>query len=640
MLLFKGTATSFVEETSFNRIVETMIGASMEVFGRRPGASEINSWQNSLRMMALVTERMGIADSGVAVEYQLPGTSRRLDVMYTGHNGFGIPQAVIVELKQWEKCSAGDGDKVVTFVARRDRDVLHPSVQVDQYKQYLRDQNTAFQDKSGLGFGLESCAFLHNYEFNDNDALLDEKFVPVIKSSPLFGKRNVPELIEFLKVNIKQGDGEKLLNRILKAPLRPSRKLLLEVNRVIKEKSEYILIDNQVVAFNRIMVEAKRSLKSQKDVAIIVKGGPGTGKSVIALNVMAELAKMGKNVHYATGSKAFTETLRKIVGTRAAQQVKFFNSYSTQPRKSLDVLICDEAHRIRQTSNNRFTPKAKRSSFSQTEELFEVAKTLVFFIDDKQVVRPGEIGNSREIHEFAATRGIKTYEIELSAQFRCQGSDGFVNWVNHTLQIEETANTVWVPTDLFDFQILDTPEELENAIKKKVESGNTGRITAGFCWEWSDPDSSGNLLNDVVIGSFERPWDAKPGAGKLAKGIPSASLWAHDPNGINQIGCVYTAQGFEFDYVGVIFGNDLVYRKGQGWVGQKDESHDKMVKRSKDQFADFTKNAYRVLLTRGIKGCFVYFMDQETREYFESRIISNKDIEKYLTTASIDAAGG
>jgi DUF2075 family protein len=450
----------------------------------------------------------------------------------------------------------------------------------------------------------------------------------------------VPELIEFLKVNIKKGDGEKLLNRILKAPLRPSRKLLLEVNRVIKEKSEYILIDNQVVAFNRIMVEAKRSLKSQKDVAIIVKGGPGTGKSVIALNVMAELAKMGKNVHYATGSKAFTETLRKIVGTRAAQQVKFFNSYSTQPRKSLDVLICDEAHRIRQTSNNRFTPKAKRSSFSQTEELFEVAKTLVFFIDDKQVVRPGEIGNSREIHEFASMRGIKTYEIELSAQFRCQGSDGFVNWVNHTLQIEETANTVWVPTDLFDFQILDTPEELENAIKKKVESGDTGRVTAGFCWEWSDPDSSGNLLNDVVIGSFERPWDAKPGAGKLAKGIPSASLWAHDPNGINQIGCVYTAQGFEFDYVGVIFGNDLVYRKGQGWVGQKDESHDKMVKRSKDQFADFIKNAYRVLLTRGIKGCFVYFMDQETREYFESRIVSNKDIEKYLTTASIDAAGG
>jgi len=630
MLLFKGTATSLIEETSFNRIVETMVGASLEVFGRRPGPSEIHSWQNSLRMMALVTERMGIADSGVAVEYQLPGTSRRLDVMYTGHNGAGNPQAVIVELKQWEKCSAGEGDKVVTFVAQRDRDVLHPSVQVDQYKQYLRDQNTAFQEHTGLGYGLASCAFLHNYDFLKNDPLLETKFETVLKESPLYGKRDVQELIEFLKSNIKKGEGEKVLHKILKAPLRPSRKLLLEVNRVIKDKSEYILIDNQVVAFNRIMVESKKSLKTKKDVAIIVKGGPGTGKSVIALNVMAELAKMGKNVHYATGSKAFTETLRKIVGTRAGQQIKYFNSYSTQPKKSLDVLICDEAHRIRITSNNRFTPKSRRSSCTQTEELFDVAKTLVFFIDDKQVVRPAEIGNSREIHEFAAKRGIKTYEIELSAQFRCQGSDGFVNWVNHTLQIEDTANTVWIPTDLFDFQILDSPDELEVTIKKKVECGHTGRVTAGFCWEWSDPDSTGNLLNDVVIGSFQRPWDAKPGAGKLAKGIPSASLWAHDPNGIDQIGCVYTAQGFEFDYVGVIFGKDLVYRKDKGWVGQKEESHDAMVKRSKEQFADFIKNAYRVLLTRGIKGCYVYFLDQETREYFESRIVTNKEIQKYI----------
>jgi DUF2075 family protein len=630
MLLYKGTAASFVEETCFNRIVETMIGASLEVFGRRPGPSEIHSWQNSLRMMALVTERMAIADSGVAVEYQLPGTSRRLDVMYTGHNGAGNPQAVIVELKQWEKCSPGEGDKVVTFVAQRDRDVLHPSVQVDQYKQYLRDQNTAFQEQIGLGYDLASCAFLHNYEFLKNDPLLDEKFDSVLKESPLYGKRDVQKLIEFLKGKIKKGEGEPVLDKILKAPLRPSRKLLLEVNRVIKEKSEYILIDNQVVAFNRIMVEAKKSIKSKKDVAIIVKGGPGTGKSVIALNVMAELARMGKNVHYATGSKAFTETLRKIVGTRASQQIKYFNSYSTQPKKSLDVLICDEAHRIRITSNSRFTPKSRRSSCTQTEELFDVAKTLVFFIDDKQVVRPAEIGNSREIYEFAARRGIKTYEIELSAQFRCQGSDGFVNWVNHTLQIEETANTVWVPTDLFDFQIFDSPEKLEAAIKMKVDCGNTGRVTAGFCWEWSDPDSSGNLLNDVVIGGFQRPWDAKPGAGRLAKGIPSASLWAHDPNGINQIGCVYTAQGFEFDYVGVIFGKDLVYRKDKGWVGQKEESHDVMVKRSKEQFSDFIKNAYRVLLTRGIKGCYIYFMDDETRHYFESRIVTNKEIQKYL----------
>ena len=630
MLLFKGTAASFVEETSYNRIVETMVGAFIEVYGRRPSQSEIHAWQNSLRMMALVTQKMGIDDSGVAVEYQLPGTSRRLDVMYTGHDNGGRPQAVIVELKQWEQCTPGEGDKVVTFVGQRERDVLHPAVQVSQYRQYLRDQNTAFHENRGSSCGLESCAFLHNYDLKETDPLFDLKFQTVLKESPIYGKDDVPDLMGFLKKSIQQGKGGKVLDNILKAPLQPSRKLLLEVSRVIKEKSEYILIDDQVVAYNRIMVEAEKSLKKKEKAAIIVKGGPGTGKSVIALNVMADLSRKGKNVHYVTGSKAFTETLRKILGARVGQQVKYFNSYSASTKGAIDLLICDEAHRIRQTSNSRFTPRAKRSNKTQTAELFHAAKVPVFFIDDKQVVRPGEIGNSASIKKYADEQGIKTYEIELSAQFRCRGSDAFVNWINHTLQIEETANPVWIQSELFEFKIIDSPQELEDQIRKKVNEGNTGRVTAGFCWEWSDPDSNGNLLNDIVIGDYKRPWDAKNDVGKLAPGIPRAALWAHDPNGINQIGCVYTAQGFEFDYVGVIFGKDLVYRKGQGWVGVKEESHDKTVKRSKEQFVEFVKNTYRVLLTRGMKGCYVYFMDDETRKHFESRVVPSEEIERYL----------
>lgn len=630
MLLFKGTASSFVEETSYNRIVETMVGAFIEVYGRRPSESEVHAWQNSLRMMALVTQKMNVEDSGVAVEYQLPGTSRRLDVMYTGHDPLGHPKAVIVELKQWEKCSPGEGDKVVTFVAQRERDVLHPSVQVSQYRQYLRDQNTAFQEGKGLAYGLESCAFLHNYDLRKNDPLFEPKFLSVLKENPVYGKDDVPALLHFLKKSIEKGKGQQLLENIIKAPLQPSRKLLLEVSRVIKSKSEYVLIDDQLVAYNRIMVEAEKSLKNKKRAAIIVKGGPGTGKSVIALNVMADLSRKGKNVHYVTGSKAFTETLRKILGSRVGQQVKYFNSYSAASKGGIDLLICDEAHRIRQTSNSRFTPKVKRSDKTQTEELFYAAKVPVFFIDDKQVVRPGEIGNSSTIKKYADELGIKTYEIELNAQFRCKGSDAFVNWINHTLQIEETANPVWLKSETFEFKIMDSPHELEQQIKYQVNLGNTGRVTAGFCWEWSDPDSDGNLLDDVVIGDYKRPWDAKNDVGKLAPGIPRAALWAHDPNGINQIGCVYTAQGFEFDYVGVIFGKDLVYRRDKGWIGVKEESCDKTVKRSKEQFVEFVKNTYRVLLTRGMKGCYVYFMDEETRHYFESRVVSNKEIQKYL----------
>ena len=146
-------------------------------------------------------------------------------------------------------------------------------------------------------------------------------------------------------------------------------------------------------------------------------------------------------------------------------------------------------------------------------------------------------------------------------------------------------------------------------------------MTAGFCWSWSQPERDGALVEDVIIGDFKRPWNAKPDAKKLAKGIPKAPLWAYDPNGINQVGCVYTIQGFEFDYVGIIFGKDLVYNFGtQRWEGHPEHSEDPTVKRSKDRFTDLVKNTYRVLLSRGMKGCYVYFMDKDTENFFKSRI--------------------
>jgi hypothetical protein len=395
------------------------------------------------------------------------------------------------------------------------------------------------------------------------------------------------------------------------------------VSNVIKGKSEYVLLDEQLVVYDRVLTTARRRFHDSKPAAIIVRGGPGTGKSVIAINLMADLLRAGYNAHYATGSRAFTETLRKVIGTRGSPQFKYFNSYTDAEPTAVDVLICDESHRIRETSNSRFTKI--RSSKSQVEELLQAGKVCVFFLDDQQTVRPAEIGNSAYIKERAEALGAQVSEYDLEVQFRCGGSDAFVNWVNHTLQIRRTANPIWTGTEGFDFRIFTGPKQLEDAIRQKVSEGSTARVVAGFCWEWSDPDKDGNLLEDVVIGDYRRPWDAKPDAGRLAKGIPKASLWAYDPNGINQVGCVYTAQGFEFDYVGVIFGKDLVYRfENQGWTGDKTNSHDAVVKRSKDKFADLVKNTYRVLLTRGLKGCFVHFMDKETEMFFRSRM----EIEK------------
>jgi len=309
---------------------------------------------------------------------------------------------------------------------------------------------------------------------------------------------------------------------------------------------------------------------------------------------------------------------------RAGALFKYFNSFRDADSEPFDVLICDEAHRIRETSDDRFTRKDDRADRAQVDELISAAKVSVFFIDDLQVVRPGEIGSAELIRASAERLGADLDEFELETQFRCQGSDTYVSWIENTLELRRTPDVIWNPDEEFDFDVVDSPHELEAIIREKAAEGFTARLTAGFCWPWSSPNPDGSLVDDVVIGDWRMPWNAKPDSGRLAKGIPKSNFWAIDPAGIDQVGCIYTAQGFEFDHVGVIFGRDLVYRPREGWVGQIEHSHDSQIrrnlKRSAVPFTDLVKHAYRVLLTRGLLGCYVYFEDATTRDFFLSRI--------------------
>jgi uncharacterized protein len=431
----------------------------------------------------------------------------------------------------------------------------------------------------------------------------------------------VPKLQNFLAAHLSGGKGGEVLRRVEESTVRPSKKLMDHVAQMIRGQKEYVLLDEQMVVYQRVLAAASTTSDARKRTVVLVKGGPGTGKSVIAINLMADLLTRGLDANYATGSRAFTTTLRKVIGNRGSAQFKYFNSYAEAKPGQVDVLIADEAHRIRENSSNRYTPKAKRSVTPQIEELIAASKTSVFFIDDRQIVRPGEVGSSELILATAKKKKCAVYEYKLEAQFRCSGSDAFVNWIDNTLGIERTANILWTGEERFEFKIFDSPGSLERAIRVHAEAGATARLVAGFCWPWSDPRRDGNLVEDVVVGNWKRPWNAKPEATHLAKGIPKAVLWANDPAGIDQVGCVYTAQGFEFDYVGLIFGRDLRYDFDQKiWRGYPEESNDPVVKRSRDRFTDLVKNTYRVLLSRGLKGCYVTFLDKDTEKFFRSRI--------------------
>jgi hypothetical protein len=620
--LYQGTSEQFIADAIQARLAGQLAQRYFDEFRYKPAPSEVTSWQNSLRAMANVLQLADMRDQGILVELKLPLTSKRLDVMVTGSNPIVGDAAVIVELKQWTEVGRSNITDCVTatYGGGHQKDVLHPSRQVGQYQRYLMDTHPAFSEGA---IDLQACSYLHNAQFDAKSPLYADGFEALLALNPLFAGNQSSKLADFLDLHVSGPDDGSVLESVAATAFKPGKRLLDHVAKVIANEPAFVLLDEQLVTFNAIMDSVRAAGQNKQEVVFLVQGGPGTGKSVIAINLVAELSKLGLRTLHLTGSKAFTENLRKIVGARAGAVFKYFRDTATLAADDkLDVAILDEAHRIRTISTSRFTPAKARTGKAQIDDILDSTSTSVFFIDDLQVVRPGEVGSTDLIREAAAKRSIEIREFELEAQFRSNGSDSFIQWVDNTLELARTPQVLWPMDDDFDFRIVPSVRELDRLIRERAGEGSTARLVAGFCWPWSNPDANGELVPDVKVGDWEMPWNAQAGAGKLAPGIPKSDFWASDPNGINEVGCVYTAQGFEFDYVGVIFGPDLVYRPMEGgWLGQPKESFDRVVSRGVTiaEFTDFVKSTYRVLLTRGLRGCYVAFVDQATRDFVLSR---------------------
>jgi len=622
MHLYQGSTRQFIADATQARLANMLSDRWFDEFRYRPSPSEITSWRNSLSAMAHVLQAADLTDQGILVELKMPLSSKRLDVLITGSNpGTKRDSAVIVELKQWTEVGRSNiTDCVTVDYGGKPRDTLHPSRQVAQYQRYLLDTHPAFSDDQAIA--LDACAYLHFAQHDPKSPLYHADFATLLGSNPAFAGDQSDMLATFLDQRVAGPDEGKILGRVAATAFKPHKRLLDHVARVIRNEPTFTLLDEQLVAYNAILDSVSGVGQNKQNVVFLVEGGPGTGKSVIALNLVAELASRGLTTLHLTGSKAFTENLRKIVGGRAGALFKYFRDTATVADK-LDVAILDEAHRIRTISTSRFTPAKARTGKSQIDDILDSSRVTVFFIDDLQVVRPGEVGSTDLIREEATKRSIEVRDFKLEAQFRSNGSDSFIQWVDNTLDLARTPQVLWSMDDEFDFQIVGSIGQLEQKIRAKADQpGTTARIVAGFCWPWSDPDDDGQLVPDVRVGEWSMPWNARDGIGRLGFGIPKSDFWASAKEGIDQVGCIYTAQGFEFDYVGVIVGPDLVWRPlERRWAGQPSESRDRTLTRgvSDQDFTAYVKSVYRVLLTRGLRGCYVYFMDASTRDFFLSR---------------------
>ncbi|MEU4258410.1 DUF2075 domain-containing protein [Streptomyces fradiae] len=612
-MLFRASATTVAVMALDGSLFLHLTDRFVRVHGYRPGASEVRSWERSLPVLAAALNDAGLGDVEVMLEYALPLNSKRADAVLAGvHPSTGEPSYVVVELKQWSEALPHEEDPTLCRVERYTHPVLNPIEQVRRYCDYLVDFNGAV---AGHGHRVSGVAFLHNAtEFG----VAGLREIERDGRGLLFTGQRRGEFLDHLRARLSaRHPGARAADELLSGATVPSRQLMSVAAEEVRERQQFVLLDEQQVAYRMVLNAVERVKRADRKEVVVVTGGPGTGKSVIALQLLGELYRRGIPALHATGSQSFTKTMRKVAGSRkreVQELFKYFNSFMTAEKNSLDVLVCDEAHRIRETSANRYTRAEHRTGRAQIDELIDVARVPVFLLDEHQVVRPGEMGTVADIKAAAATRGIPCHVIALDAQFRCGGSDAYLRWVVRLLGLEPGGPVVWEPDDRMQLLVADSPHEMEAFLEARRAEGYGARMSAGYCWRWSPEPRPGDPLPlDVVIGDWARPWNLR--GDRSVSGAPPAALWATDPAGFGQVGCVYTAQGFEYDWSGVVIGPDLVWR-GDRWVTDRAASRDPVFKKATpDTDVDrLIRNTYKVLLTRGMIGTVVYATDPETRE--------------------------
>ena len=620
MLIYNGTKLDFMRDTE-NDVLETKLYDTIkQKMNRTTGLSEINSWRNSLKEMYITLNDLEIPqDSGVAIEYNIPQTSKRVDFLISGFDSDDKGNVVIIELKQWEKITAVDGQDAIveTFTGGANRRVVHPSYQAWSYATLIEDYNEYVQDEE---IGLYSCAYLHNYPRKDDDPLDAEQYQDILEDAPAFtyGQREL--LRKFIKNHIKKGDREETLVRIEHGKIRPSKQLQDSIESMLNGNDEFTMVDEQKVVYEQILETSRECQKDGKKRTIIVEGGPGTGKTVIAINLLAKLTNDNQFAQYVSKNAAprtvYQYKLKKSMKKNSIDNLfKGSGCYTEAANNMLGTILADEAHRLNEKSG-----MFQNMGENQIKEIIHAAYCSVFFIDESQRVTTSDIGSIAEIEKWAEREGSEVTRMELASQFRCNGSDGYLAWLDNVLQIRNTANFDLEGLD-YDIKICDSPQELENLVLDKNKLRNKARILAGYCWNWPKETRNDSSFHDIQIGDYGISWN-----------LDGGNAFAIDENSVHEAGCIHTSQGLEFDYVGVIIGDDLRYEDGkivtdytrraktdQSMKGIKTIAKEDSNRANK--LADeIIKNTYRTLMTRGMKGCYVYCVDKKLADYLRDNI--------------------
>src|SRR5690554_517816 len=581
--------------------------------------SEFRSWENSLLHMQMVLNDNSVnQELHVAIEYNIPNTSKRVDFIVSGLDEHDKPKVVIVEIKKKEKTKKkSKEDLVTTFIGGNIRPVTHPSYQAYSYAKTIESFNETVYKNN---IKLIPSAFLHNYKEEYRKELDNYLYQDIVKVAPLFLQRDKLKLRDFITKNVKKSDQGKLLYQIDNGKIKPSKSLQDAISSMLEGNKEFYMIDEQKVAFSTVKKLVENAFKTDDKYTVIIEGGPGTGKSVIAINLLAEFKN--RLVNYVTKNAAprnvFFEKLK-----REKYKLNYINNlfkgsgaYVNTKKNEYDLLIVDEAHRL----NERSGLFAHRGE-NQIKEIINAAKVSVFFIDEDQKVTTKDFGSVEEIKKQAKLLNSQLFygeDYQLVSQFRCNGSDGYLAFLDDVLGIRKTANYDGFEMD-YDIKVFDDLILMKENLKKLNEINNKTRMVAGYTYDWVTKKNPNVDEYDIVLGEFKAKWN-----------FSNTKTWAIDESSFDEVGCIHTSQGLEFDYIGVIIGKDLIYRNNKVITdftkrAKTDYSLRGIKTNENYQLADtIIRNTYKTLMSRGQKGCYVYCEDKELSNYLRKRIHGNQ----------------
>ena len=616
MIVYNATKQEFNRHVIMNEISDIIRENLRARHISGGGDAEYHSWQNSLQFMRNVIDTKEIPDEAdIAIEYQIPRTSKRVDFMIAGADKNDKDNVVVIELKQWEKAEKVDDimkHSVRAFTGGAERMVSHPSYQAFAYATFIKNSSEMVQENK---IDVIPCAYLHNFVQEYKDILQDQIYKIWYDEAPFFIKSDVLNLQGFITkfINKKSNTGD-ILYKIDNGRIKPSKALQDCLVSLMKGNEEFMLLDDQAVAYDMCLKMMDQCKKDQKRRSIIIQGGPGAGKSVLAVNLLKDFILKGYNASYCTKNSAPREAYQRLLtksDIKAQVNIKqLFRSpfgLNKLVNNFYDCLIVDESHRLVAKMYGDWDGE------NQVKECLEKSLFTIFLIDENQRITTKDIGSIDEIKKWATITGsrvIMNKETVLQSQFRCNGSDQYIQFINNLLQIGD-----YVDVDLnelnFDVRVFKDPCELRDRLRKLNQINNKARMVAGYCYDWNVKNRKGD-------------WDISLKNGFLAKwNLENDKIWAINPDSFEQVGCIHTAQGLEFDYVGILIGKDLRYDKETGrvitdktMISKDDKSSG--IRTSADSVAEtLIKNTYKTLLTRGQKGCYIFCEDEALSDYID-----------------------